>query len=182
MVPKTFVSVWDSFDKPVKGSTEAKCRLCPARIKCKNRATTGPLKHLINVHGMVQIKPGSSSSVEPIEIADDDDDESREPDGKKTKVKHEQSTLYAFVKSGKPTASTQSVIAELVSKDGLTFRQIEKSRWIQKLLLQSGFDAPKSHVTVKALAAKEAASLRITRMLCDTLDDLCVLKYHFQKK
>lgn len=102
---------------------------------------------------MIQVKATDADPSSVIEI----DDDGEEPEEKKKKV-HKQSTLESFMKPEK--ATTQSVIAELVSKDGLTFNQISSSRWMQILLANSGFNPPKSHNTSKAYATKEAALYR----------------------
>lgn len=56
---KYFQSPWDFFDKPEKGSLNAKCKLCtvkPAIIKRTNWNTSGMRKHLQRIHNLNPIK------------------------------------------------------------------------------------------------------------------------------
>lgn len=171
LTPKSYTSAWDFFDKPVKGSTEAKCRLClkPTLIKCKNGGTTGLNKHLTGVHSMTKgIQSNDESDVDVVVVGDvdvvEEDNPGQNQSAKKQKMVHEptQSTLESFVTVTTKKESIEQIIAEMVSKDGFTFRQIEGSRWVQKLLKQCGYEPPKAHSTIKNYATNEANRIRST--------------------
>lgn len=52
------------------------------------------------------------------------------------------------------------MVAELVSKDGLTFNQIVKSRVIRQLMRKSGYELPKNGNTLQAYVSGEANRIR----------------------
>lgn len=107
---------------------------------------------------MVHLNGPNSESMEAETIEDDDEVGENPSSSQSVKRRKLQPTLDSFVKLEK--TPIQSIVAELVSKDGLTFRQIEGSRWIQKLLKQSGYDPPKTHNTVKKYTMDEADIVR----------------------
>lgn len=57
LIPGTFKSVWEYFDKPTAGSTEATCQLCVklTRIKCPNSTTSTLIRHLQKMHGLKRL-------------------------------------------------------------------------------------------------------------------------------
>lgn len=114
-------------------------------------------------HGMIQVtkglkRPQQTSNPGDLVVIDDEGGESsQKPIAKREKL-HQQGTLDAFVRKEKDTI--QTIVAELVSKDGLSFRQVAGSRNIQKMLKQCGYEPPKSHTTVQQHTASVAAQIR----------------------
>lgn len=122
---------------------------------------------------MVHLNQGDSTSAAESEAIDVDEG-NEEPDAatqskKKRKLQPMVDSFMRIVPKNNKT-SIQSVVAELVSKDGLTFRQIGSSSWIQRMMKQSGYDPPTSHPTVKKCAMEEAALVR--SRIAQTLTDL----------
>lgn len=166
IIPKNFKSPWEHFVKAT-GSAEATCKLCikPTLIQCKGFNTSGLLKHLKGVHRMVHMNRGDcNAEAEAETVAVDHDDEDEEPGASSQSVKKRklQSKVDSFLKIVPKDNKTpiQSIVGELVSKDGLTFRQIGSSHWIQSMMKRCGYEPPTSHPTVKKYAMDEAALVR----------------------
>lgn len=137
MEKRTFVSPLEHFKK--KSKTLASCKICNKEIKIPNYSKHGLIKHLNSMHGLEQVE---SSSAEK----------------NQSQPSKKQKTLDNFVKIEKPSIS--SIIAELVSKDGLSLYQIVNSQILTNLLKNSGFDVPKSRDKMSSLVHEEAEKIR----------------------
>lgn len=164
--PKHFKTAWEYFEK-LPDASEARCKLCIKRkmIKCPNFGTSGLIKHLTSVHGMVHLtaKEAAKSSEVAVVVQESDDESETvgsqaSPAVKKIKLESKQSNLDRFVKAEKE--SLQLLIAELVSKDGLNFNQIVKSRVLRQLFRKCGYELPKSGNTLQAYSSQEANRVR----------------------
>lgn len=109
-VPKYFKTARDHFEKLSADASEARCKLCIKHkmIKCPNFGTSGLIKHLTGVHGMLHLTAKSSGSGAAIVIEESDDgsevgaaQSQSSPALKKIKLAPNQSNLDRFIKAEK---------------------------------------------------------------------------------
>lgn len=119
-------------------------------IKVKNAGTSGLIRHLESQHKMIYRKKTSniSSNTEP-------QVDQIGPSVKKHKLQMPISEWFNVEKE-----TIQSVVSELVAKDGITFNQIMKSRWIQKMMRSDKLNPPKSLNTLVKYTNDEADKVR----------------------
>ncbi|CAG7826621.1 unnamed protein product, partial [Allacma fusca] len=135
----------------------ALCKLCedeeplPKLIPTKDFNTTGLVNHLVSKHHVLMVVPNSVNTGSYSGVG-------AKASAKKTSSAKSQITDYF-----KSNFTMDSLVAELVAKDGISFNTIAKSRPLRRLFNSEFGQLPSSHVTIRRRFVKFAEDIKCAK-------------------